>query len=156
MGSPRRRPLIVVAVAALVVSACGGDDTIDPVATGDTVAPAASSTSTSAPSLDPDDIVVPGDQSGVVDECAADDAGTDAADTFDQAGLALDPVDQRRFVPLDDPEMVAAAEATWLGPDDVVMGILHAGEAQAFPISQMTYHHVANTTVAGEPYLVTY
>jgi hypothetical protein len=53
--------------------------------------------------------------------------------------------------------MVTADEVTWLEHDDIVMGILlDSGEAQAFPISQMTYHHVANTTLAGEPYLVTY
>lgn len=107
--------------------------------------------------VDPGDVVAPGDQTGVANECAADDGGTDAAETFDEAGLALDPDGIRRFEPLNDPVMVTADEVTWLEYDDIVMGILlDSGEAQAFPISQMTYHHVANTTLAGEPYLVTY
>lgn len=55
------------------------------------------------------------------------------------------------FDVLDNPRMVAAAEATWLDDNAVVMGVVHNGEAQAFPIDQMAYHHIAN-----EPYLVTY
>ena len=30
------------------------------------------------------------------------------------------------------------------------------GEARAYPISQIEYHHIVNDTIAGEPYLVTY
>jgi len=87
-------------------------------------------------------------------ECASTEEGLDAADTFDEAGLNAR---SSRFVPLDDPEMVTAAEVTWLEPDDIIMGVLHeSGEAQAYPVSQMIYHHVANTSIAGEPYVVTY
>ena len=52
--------------------------------------------------------------------------------------------------------MVAAATATWMEPDDVVLGVVRGDEAHAFPASQMAFHHIANVTVAGEPYLVTY
>jgi len=60
------------------------------------------------------------------------------------------------FESADDPLLVPASVATWLEPDDVVLGVLQDGEAAAFPVDQMAYHHIANTTVAGEPYLVTY
>ncbi len=60
------------------------------------------------------------------------------------------------FESADDPRLVAAPEATWLEPDDVVLGVLQGGEAVAFPVDQMAYHHIANTSVAGEPWLVTY
>ncbi|MBW8012082.1 MAG: DUF3179 domain-containing protein [Chloroflexi bacterium] len=60
------------------------------------------------------------------------------------------------FVVLDNPTMIAAAQATWLDADEIVLGVEQNDEAQAFPISQMAYHHIANTTVGGEPYLVTY
>lgn len=61
------------------------------------------------------------------------------------------------FIVLDDPVMVPAASATWLNPDDVILGLVtDNGTAQAFPIRQMAYHHIANTTIDGEPYLVTY
>lgn len=80
---------------------------------------------------------------------------TGAAPTFDDDYLAGGP--GRGFVVLDDPEMVMASEATWLLPDEIVLGVVHpSGAAQAFPIGQMAYHHIANTTIAGEPYLVTY
>ena len=82
--------------------------------------------------------------------------GATAADTFDPAGLSAAGGGRSRFVPLDDPEMIPADEATWLEPDDVVLGVVWGGEAQAFPVDQMAYHHIANTTIAGEPYLVTY
>ena len=88
-------------------------------------------------------------------ECVSTEEGLDAADTFDEAGLSAR--GGSRFVPLDDPEMVTAAEVTWLEPDDIIMGVLHdSGEAHAYPVSQMIYHHVANTSIAGEPYVVTY
>jgi hypothetical protein len=61
-----------------------------------------------------------------------------------------------RFVVLTDPKMVPAIQATWLKSDDVILGIVHDGEAQAFPIKQMAFHHVVNARVAGEPYLITY
>ena len=60
------------------------------------------------------------------------------------------------FVVLDNPTMIEAAQATWLDADEIVLGVEQNDEAQAFPISQMAYHHIANTTVGGEPYLVTY
>ena len=42
-------------------------------------------------------------------------------------------------------------------PDEIVLGVVHpSGAAHAFAASMMAYHHIANTTIAGEPYLVTY
>ncbi len=73
---------------------------------------------------------------------------------FDPAGLNAGP--GRGFVVLDDPQMVPGASAEWLAPDEIVLGVVQNGEAQAFPVSQMAYHHIANTTIGGEPYLVTY
>ena len=81
-------------------------------------------------------------------------AAATAGDTFDEA--FYDP-DDGTFPALDDPEMIAAASATWLDPGDIVMGIVSdSGEAMAFPVDQMAYHHVANTRLAGEPFVVTY
>ncbi len=61
-----------------------------------------------------------------------------------------------RFVVLDDPIVIAASQAVWIAPDDIVLGVEWNGEARAYPINQMAYHHVANDTVGGEPLLVTY
>ena len=80
--------------------------------------------------------------------------GADPGAAFDEAGLSLGP--GQAFTVLDDPPMVAASSAIWLKDDDVVLGIVGDGEAHAFPAAQLAYHHIVNTTIAGEPYLVTY
>jgi len=78
-----------------------------------------------------------------------------AGGTVDLDYLVLGP--GSRFVPLDDPVMIPASDVTWLAPDSIVLGVVHpSGEVHAFPADMMAYHHVANTTIAGEPYLVTY
>ncbi len=79
-------------------------------------------------------------------------AGT-ADDTFDPA--FYDP-DAGNFPALDDPVMVTALEADWMRPDDIVMGISRDGESRAFPVDLIAFHHVANTRLAGEPFVVTY
>ena len=77
-----------------------------------------------------------------------------AGASFDEDGLNTDTV---VFVALDDPRMVSVSEVDWIDDDDIVLGFVHAsGEAHAFPTAQMSFHHVANITVAGTPYLVTY
>ncbi len=73
---------------------------------------------------------------------------------YDPAGMSAGP--GGRFVVLDDPSVIAAIDATWINGDDIVMGIEWNGEARAYPINQMAYHHIANDTVGGEPLLVTY
>jgi hypothetical protein len=77
-----------------------------------------------------------------------------AGANFDEDGLNMDTL---TFIALDDPRMVPASEADWIDDDDIVLGFVHSsGEAHAVPTAQMTFHHVANITVAGTPYLVTY
>ena len=61
-----------------------------------------------------------------------------------------------RFVPLDNPAFVSADEATFLTPDDRVLGVAIGVESRAYPISMMTFHHVANDELAGLPVLVTF
>ncbi len=77
-----------------------------------------------------------------------------AGASFDEDGLETDTL---TFIALDDPRMVPASQADWIDDDDIVLGFVHSsGEAHAFPTTQMSFHHVANITVAGTPYLVTY
>lgn len=88
---------------------------------------------------------------GVVEVTPAD---ANADDTFDPAYLDEE---GGSFPAVDDPVLVAASDADWMKPDDIVMGIVaDSGEAQAFPVDQMAFHHVANTRLAGEPFVVTY
>lgn len=79
---------------------------------------------------------------------------SDTIEAFDASYLSLGP--GAAFPALDDPPMVAGSDAGWLEADDIVLGLVNAGEAQAFPASQLAYHHIVNTTIGGEPYLVTY
>jgi hypothetical protein len=77
-----------------------------------------------------------------------------AADTFSADHLSLG--SGSWFESADQPDFVEAVAATWLTPQDVVLGVVQGGEAVAFPVDQMSYHHIANTTIGGLPYLVTY
>jgi len=61
-----------------------------------------------------------------------------------------------RFPPLNDPAIVSAAEADWLTGDSLVLGAIQNGEARAYPVGMMTFHHVSNDVLGGEPYLVTF
>jgi len=60
------------------------------------------------------------------------------------------------FPPLNEVVPVAAADATWMEPNELVLGAVHNGEARAYPLFMMTLHHVSNDTLGGEPYLVTF
>ncbi len=61
----------------------------------------------------------------------------------------------RGFVPLDNPEFIGA-EAADLHPDELVLGYAIGGEARAYPVTMMRFHHIANDEIRGEPLLVTY
>ena len=60
------------------------------------------------------------------------------------------------FVPLDNPEFVTAGQASYLLDDELVLGLYAEGEARAYPVRMVFYHHVVNDTVGGRPILVTY
>ena len=62
----------------------------------------------------------------------------------------------RGFVPLDNPMFLAAHETEYFGDEELVLGVEFAGEARAYPVRMLRYHHVVNDTVRGEPLLVTY
>lgn len=60
------------------------------------------------------------------------------------------------FAPLRDAGYVRAVEADFLMPDDLVLGVLVNGEAVAYPVNQLAYHHVVNDVVGGVPIVATY
>ena len=60
------------------------------------------------------------------------------------------------FVPLDDPAFISASTAAFLGDDELVLGYDRDGEARAYPVSMMFWHHIINDTVQGRPLLATY
>jgi hypothetical protein len=61
-----------------------------------------------------------------------------------------------RFAPLPDAGYVRAADADFVKPSDLVLGVVVNGEAVAYPINQLAYHHVINDEVGGVPIAATY
>jgi hypothetical protein len=59
------------------------------------------------------------------------------------------------FHPIAGAQFVAQAQSK-LDPKEMVLAVNLGGEARAYPISQMAYHHVLNDVVAGVPIAVTY
>lgn len=55
-----------------------------------------------------------------------------------------------------EPKFVSAAEASFLAPDDRVLGFAHGGEARAYPIRILSWHELVNDIVAGVPVLVSW
>ncbi len=60
------------------------------------------------------------------------------------------------FNPLDSPRYVDAGKAKFVKPDDVVMAVEIGGEAVAYPIRQIGYHHVINDVIGRKPIVATY
>ena len=60
------------------------------------------------------------------------------------------------FNPQPDASYARAAEAAFVDDDDRVLAIELNGEAVAYPIRQIAYHHVVGDTVGGRPVVATY
>jgi uncharacterized protein DUF3179 len=60
------------------------------------------------------------------------------------------------FHPLPQPGYVEAAKASHVRGGDMVLCLEMRGEARAYPVPLMAYHHLVNTTVGGEPIVATY
>ena len=62
-----------------------------------------------------------------------------------------------QFIPLDNPVFVSAANApARVQPESFVLGFDWNGEARAYPLDMMWWHHIVNDTIGGDPVLVTY
>jgi hypothetical protein len=59
------------------------------------------------------------------------------------------------FHPIAGPQFLAQSESK-LDPKEMIMAVRVAGDARAYPISQMAYHHVLNDVAGGVPIAVTY
>ena len=60
------------------------------------------------------------------------------------------------FVPLDQPVFLSASDGDYLPDADLVLGLDLMGQARAYPVPMLSYHHIVNDTVAGQPVLITY
>lgn len=60
------------------------------------------------------------------------------------------------FAPISTVTYARANEADFINDKDMVMAIELNGEAVAYPVLQMAYHHVVNDVVGGRPITATY
>ena len=60
------------------------------------------------------------------------------------------------FHPLPQPGYAEAAKASHVNDGDMVLSLEIGGEARAYPVPLMAYHHLVNTTVGGQPIVATY
>jgi hypothetical protein len=63
---------------------------------------------------------------------------------------------EKMFAPLPSPHYARAAEAAWVKDGDLVLGVERGGEAVAYPVRQVAYHHVVMDEVGGVPIVATY
>ena len=150
----RRLPLSVLAGAVIAVAAaCGGGDRPAAPAAEITANPTASKV---AP---PDETATPATSEPAVASRIDDLTGA----PLPPPDAAVVDFDEDRFFAnagsfpaLTDPAIVAASEATWLEDSTLVLGATQNGEARAYPIFQLRFHHVSNDVLGGDPYLVTF
>ena len=60
------------------------------------------------------------------------------------------------FNPLKNSAYAKASEASFVGEKDMVLAVENNGEAVAYPVRLMAYHHVVGDTVGGTPIVATY
>jgi len=60
------------------------------------------------------------------------------------------------FNPLANAGYTRADAATFVGDGDLVMAVARNGEAVAYPVRQLAYHHLVHDTVGRVPIVVTY
>jgi len=60
------------------------------------------------------------------------------------------------FAPLPDARFLRAAEAAAVAPDDMVLAVMTGGDAVAYPVRQIAYHHLVEDSVGGVPIVATY
>jgi len=63
---------------------------------------------------------------------------------------------EKMFVPLGTTAFAQAAEAGWVAAEDPVLAVVLNGEAAAYPVRQIAYHHIVQDVVGGVPIAVTY
>ncbi|GAA4451473.1 DUF3179 domain-containing protein [Novipirellula rosea] len=57
---------------------------------------------------------------------------------------------------LSNPKLVSAAEASYLGPSDRVVGVVSGRESRAYPLAILNYHEIINDRIGELPIAVTY
>lgn len=63
---------------------------------------------------------------------------------------------EKMFTPVGQVASVPAAEASWVEDGDPVLAVTLNGDAAAYPVRQISYHHIVEDTVGGIHVAVTY
>ena len=63
---------------------------------------------------------------------------------------------EKMFAPLGAASFASVGEVDWVGEEDPVLAVERHGEAVAFPVRQVAYHHIAQGVVGREPVVATY
>lgn len=63
---------------------------------------------------------------------------------------------EKMFAPLTETRSASAAETDWVEESDPVLAVALNGEAAAYPVRQVAYHHIVQDVVGGVPVAVTY
>jgi hypothetical protein len=64
---------------------------------------------------------------------------------------------QRDGIPaIDKPIFISGKQATFLKPDDRILGLINNKQAKAYPIAILNYHEIVNDKVGGDEIAVTY
>lgn len=72
------------------------------------------------------------------------------------AWLARFNIFETMFAPLGASRFAPAAEANWVADGDMVLAVERGGDAAAYPVRQVAYHHIVHDVVGGVPVAVTY
>jgi hypothetical protein len=76
--------------------------------------------------------------------------------TIGAAWLAWQNPFEWMFNPLAHPGFVPAPQASFVERGDLVLAVTLDGDAAAYPIRQLAYHHVVNDRIGRTPAVVTY
>jgi hypothetical protein len=63
---------------------------------------------------------------------------------------------EKMFAPMAKVQSAAATEASWVEDRDPVLAVSLNGDAAAYPVRQVAYHHIVQDVVGGVPVAVTY
>jgi thiol:disulfide interchange protein len=63
---------------------------------------------------------------------------------------------EKMFAPLAETHTAPAAAAGWVEEEDPILAVALHGEATAYPIRQVSYHHIVHDVVGGVPIAATY
>lgn len=72
------------------------------------------------------------------------------------AWAARQNVYERMFSPISGARFATADQAAWVEDGDPVIAVALNGEAAAYPVRQVAYHHIVQDEVGGVPVAVTY